>query len=102
MANKRPTAKPNPTKLPPQSYPLPVRLADLLQGGKVESDRLEFKQGWNPPAILRTICAFANDFHNYGGGYVLVGIAEQEGNPVLPPAGIPATQINRVQNELLQ
>src|SRR5438309_1202669 len=54
------------------TVPLPLSLADLLDGRMVESDRLEFKEGWNPAAILRSICAFANDFHNYGGGYVIV------------------------------
>jgi ATP-dependent DNA helicase RecG len=85
-----------------KTYLLPVRLADLLDGSKVESDRLEYKEGWNPAAILRTICAFANDFHNYGGGYIVLGIAERDGVPVLPPKGIPDNQIDKIQKELLQ
>jgi ATP-dependent DNA helicase RecG len=48
-----------------KSYPLPVSFADLLDGCKVESDPLEFKEGWNPATIFRTVCAFTNDFHNY-------------------------------------
>ena len=71
--------------------PLPVSLADLLSGLKVESDRVEVKEGWNPPAILRTVCAFANDFHNYGGGYIVVGVAD-----------IPTAELDRMQRELLQ
>ncbi len=86
-----------------KSNPLPVSLADLLKGQKVESDRIEFKAGWNPPAIFRTICAFANDFHNYGGGYVVVGVADDaDGLPVLPPAGVPNAELDRMQRELLQ
>ena len=85
-----------------KTYPLPVSLADLLEGRKVESDRLEFKEGWNPAAIFRTICAFANDFHNYGGGYVLIGVGQADGQAILPPAGVPDTQIDRIQRELLQ
>ncbi len=83
-------------------YPLPVGLADLLDGNKVESDRLEFKEGWNPPAVLRTVCAFANDFHNYGGGYIVLGIAQRDGQPQLPPVGVAADQLDRIQRELLQ
>ena len=83
-------------------HPLPVRLADLLTDRKVETDRLEYKEGWNPVPILRTVCAFANDFHNYGGGYVIVGVAEKDGNPLLPPSGLPVGQLNRIQRELLQ
>ncbi len=83
--------------------PLPVSLADLLQGLKVESDRVEVKEGWNPPVIFRTICAFANDFHNYAGGYIVVGVADDvNGLPVLPPVGIPNTELDRMQRELLQ
>jgi ATP-dependent DNA helicase RecG len=85
-----------------QRNPLPVRLADLLNGSKVESDRLELKAGWNPAAVLRTVCAFANDLHNYGGGYIVLGIADKDGEPVLPPQGVPVKQLDRIQKELLQ
>jgi len=44
--------------------PLPINIEDLLSARTVESDRIEFKEGWNPDAIYRTICAFANDFDN--------------------------------------
>jgi ATP-dependent DNA helicase RecG len=40
----------------------------VLQGCPVEWERLEFKRGWNPEAVLHTLYAFANDFHNLGGG----------------------------------
>lgn len=49
---------------------LPVDINKVLQGRHVEWERLEFKSGWNPEAVLHTLCAFANDFHNLGGGYV--------------------------------
>ncbi len=67
--------------------PLPININDLLHGKAVEWERLEFKQGWNPLDTLHTLCAFANDFHNLGGGYVVVGVAEKHGQPVLPPVG---------------
>ena len=38
-----------------------INIEDLLSGEIVEGSRLELKEGWNPTAILRTICAFAND-----------------------------------------
>lgn len=43
---------------------LPINIEDLLSARTVESDRIEFKEGWNPDAIYRSICAFANDFDN--------------------------------------
>lgn len=81
---------------------LPINISELLKGTVVESDRLEFKEGWNPETILRTICAFANDFNNFGGGYIIVGIEEKEGKPVLPPKAIDAKNADVLQKELLR
>lgn len=80
---------------------LPININDLLHGKPVEWERLEFKQGWNPLATLHTICAFANDFHNLGGGYIIIGIREKDGRPVLPPVGLDAAEIDAIQKELL-
>lgn len=81
--------------------PLPVNINDLLMGKPVEWERLEFKADWNPEDILHTLCAFANDFHNLGGGYIIIGIAEENGRPVLPPVGIDSARIDGIQKELL-
>ena len=80
---------------------LPIKIDDLLHGKPVEWERLEFKAGWNPLDILQTMCAFANDFHNLGGGYIIVGVAEKEGHPVLPPAGLETGQCDAIQKEIL-
>lgn len=61
---------------------LPININQLLHGKAVEWERLELKEGWNPEVVLRSICAFANDFHNPGGGYIVVGI--QEYNAIMP------------------
>ncbi len=58
---------------------LPINVEDLLIQRKVESNRIEFKKGWNPDKIYRSVCAFANDFDNIGGGYILVGVEEENG-----------------------
>ncbi|MDQ1339988.1 MAG: ATP-dependent helicase RecG [Campylobacterota bacterium] len=73
----------------------------MLKGTTVEWERLEFKRGWNPEDILHSICAFANDFHNLGGGYIIVGIEERNGQPVLPPHGVNTSTIDEIQKELL-
>lgn len=52
---------------------LPINLNDLLRQHTVEGERIEYKTGWNPDSIIRTVCAFANDFENLGGGYVVIG-----------------------------
>lgn len=80
---------------------LPANINDVLNARSVESERLEFKKGWNPEAVLHSLCAFANDFHNLGGGYIFIGLAEDHGRPVLPPAGLNPDQLESIQKELL-
>ena len=80
---------------------LPINLDSLLHHRTIESERVEYKAGWNPEAVLHSICAFANDFHNLGGGYVVVGVEELNGQPVLPPVGLPPGQIDDIQKALL-
>ncbi|MDP2037634.1 MAG: putative DNA binding domain-containing protein [Ignavibacteria bacterium] len=79
---------------------LPVNINDLINGRTVEWERIEFKEGWNPTRILKTICAFANDFNNWSGGYVVIGINEENGIPVLPPVGLTLNTIDEIQQEL--
>lgn len=80
---------------------LPISIEDLLYQRTIESERIEYKADWNPESILHTICAFANDFHNLGSGYIVIGIAEENGMPVLPPVGLAAEKIDKIQKELL-
>lgn len=80
--------------------PLPVNIPELINGSTVEWERIEFRAGWNPERTLKTICAFANDFNNWGGGYIIIGIAEEDGKPVLPPSGLKLNEIDKIQKEL--
>jgi ATP-dependent DNA helicase RecG len=57
---------------------LPLNIDELITGKIFESERLEFKEGFNPDAIIKTICAFANDINNWGGGYIIIGIKEKK------------------------
>jgi ATP-dependent DNA helicase RecG len=84
-----------------ESMALPINIPDLFTGTVVEWERLEFKEGWNPEVVLHTLCAFANDLHNWGGGYLVIGIAERDGLPVLPATGLRPDQIDRIQKEIL-
>ncbi len=81
---------------------LPLNIDDVLLGRSVEWERLEFKQNWNPEDVLHTLCAFANDFHNLGGGYLFIGIADQDGPPVLPPSGLNPAALDRLQKDVLE
>jgi len=55
---------------------LPINVEDLLRQRKVESIRIEFKKGWNPDRMYRTICAFSNDFDNIGSDNIHVGVKD--------------------------
>lgn len=81
---------------------LPINIEKLLTGETVEWDRIEFKKGWNPKVILHTICAFANDINNWGGGYLFIGIEENRGLPILPPEGLKRDSLDGIQKELLR
>lgn len=50
---------------------LAININDLLNKQKIESNRIEFKKGWNPASIYHSVCAFANDFDDLGGGYIV-------------------------------
>jgi len=80
---------------------LPVNIDQLLGGHSVEWERIEFKKGWNPEDIVHSLCAFANDINNWGGGYIVVGVESIDGTPILPPAGIDIRKIDDYQKELL-
>lgn len=83
---------------------LRINLDDLLHRRTVESTRIEFKAGWDEQTtahqVLKTICAFANDYQNLNGGYVVIGVAEREGRADLPPVGLDAGAVERAQRWL--
>src|SRR5258708_35705513 len=81
--------------------PLHINIEDLLSARTVESDRIEFKKGWNPDAIYRTICAFANDFDNAGGGYIMVGVEEENGVAKRPVKGLGTKEIAEIQKKMI-
>ena len=81
---------------------IPLKLETLLKGHIVEDSRVEYKGGWNPSDTIHTICAFANDFSNVNGGYVVIGIETARGIPALPPKGIPKEELDKTQQEIFQ
>ncbi len=80
---------------------LTINLDDLLYQRGVESARVEFKASWDEKTtgaqVLRTICAFANDFQNLNGGYIVIGVAEQDGKACMPPKGLSALELDAAQ-----
>nr|HDM58863.1 ATP-binding protein [Bacillota bacterium] len=70
---------------------LPFNLEDLISLRYNEGNQVEFKSTWNKQIkadVIRTICAFANDLLNMNGGYIILGVEEEGGRPILPPRGL--------------
>ena len=81
---------------------LPVSVENIIRQRVVESSRIEYKAEWNPEPIIHTIAAFANDIDNLGGGYIFIGIEEQNGLPKFPITGLSKESLNSIQKELLE
>ncbi len=81
---------------------LPINIEDLINQKVVESARIEYKADWNPEPIIHSICAFANDIDNWGGGYIVIGVNEKNGMPETPIAGLDTDSIDNINKELLQ
>ena len=47
---------------------LPISIDSLIRQQIVENSRIGYKRDWNPEDIVHSICAFANDIDNWGGG----------------------------------
>lgn len=80
---------------------LPINIETLLSNNVIESERIEFKEGWNPDSIYHTICAFANDFDNTGGGYIVIGIKEENGMAKRPVSGLEFSEIEKIQKAMI-
>ncbi len=84
------------------SLPIPVR--ELLK--RVEEQRVEYKSGWDVKAetarkVVETICAFANDYLNLNGGYLVLGVEDDgNGRAVLPPKGLAPDRLEEVQRQV--
>ena len=87
------------------SSKLIINIADLLNVHRVEKQRVEFKRSWNtgPTSwqVLHTICAFANDFLNDDGGYIILGVNDKPSeNGNVNVEGINAESLDKAQGTI--
>ena len=95
---------------------LSINVNDLLCLQGVESQRVEFKKAWHSKGqggtywqVIHTICAFANDYYNDNGGYIIIGVEEKETweddadnrQIIHPPLGVPTRDLDRIQKEIM-
>ena len=79
-----------------------INIDNLLNKQRIESNRVEFKTGWNPASIYHSICAFANDIDDLGGGYVIVGVdTDENGVANRPVVGIDESRIDGILQEMI-
>lgn len=96
-----------------------INVNDLLSLQGVETQRVEFKKAWHGRRdsgprgtywqVVHTICAFANDFYNDNGGYIIIGVEEKENwedegddrQIILPPLGVAGKDLDRIQKEIM-
>ena len=81
---------------------IPTTIRTLLSGNSVEWARIEFKTTWDPEASLKTITAFANDLDNWGGGYIVLGVQEENGIPLKPYVGVPLEKVDAWQKDIFE
>lgn len=100
---------------------LGINMKDLLNRHRVEGQRIEFKKAWHNQKesgprgtfwqVLHTICAFANDFYNDNGGYIIIGVedkqdpedSEDNNNDVQKfhlPCGVPKNDLDTIEREI--
>ena len=83
--------------------PLAVDIYRLLRGGAVEWECIDFKKLFHPLAVLRSICGFANDIKNTSGGYVIIGVEQNEDHlPVFPVRGLSPGEITIIKKEIFR
>ena len=81
---------------------IPIKIETLLEGRKVEQNRIEYKEGFNPSEIVHTICGYANDIAGVDGGYLVIGVKTENGLPILPPVGVPDELLDDIQLKIFQ
>ncbi|HEV7505486.1 MAG TPA: ATP-binding protein [Thermoanaerobaculia bacterium] len=78
---------------------------DLTELSQRENEQTEWKENVaDIDDVVATLSAFANDFQNLGGGYVVCGAKEEkdaDGFPRLVRMGLTASRIREVENTVL-
>ena len=81
---------------------IPITIEKLLNENIAQPARIEFRENRNPDTTLKTISAFANDFYNYGGGYIIIGLKENQGQIDLLNSGLNINEIDNIQKDILR
>lgn len=82
-----------------------MQTIDLKELSVKESERVEWKEGnADIEGIIKTAVAFANDFSNLGGGYIVCGakeVKDEYGFQKLTQEGLTASVLNEIEGKVL-
>lgn len=80
-------------------------LTDISELTRREREQIEWKENVaDIDDVVATLCAFANDLQNLGGGYVVCGAREEKdehGFPTLVRTGLTASRLKEVEGTVL-
>ena len=84
---------------------MPVVVIDIRELARRENEQTEWKENVaDIDDVVATLCAFANDLQNLGGGYVVCGAREdrdEHGFPALVRTGLTAHRLKEVEGVVL-
>lgn len=80
--------------------PIPINFKNLLNKNVVERFRVECKRDWNPLEFVISVCAFANDIDNFGGGYIIIGAEFDEEKDAYSFFDLSNKRIDQIQQEI--
>ena len=83
---------------------------NMLEQGSIEDSTVEYKKSFDVvqyQAILKTVCAFSNNFDKNDYGLIFIGVEEENNKetgdkaiPIKPIIGIPEAKIETTINQL--
>ncbi|MDR2266064.1 MAG: putative DNA binding domain-containing protein [Christensenellaceae bacterium] len=81
---------------------LPINVQNLIHARSYDLSRIEYKREFDPLTVMHTICAFANDVSNCGGGYIILGVEALNGVPQFPAFGIKKHDQDTIYQKILE
>lgn len=80
--------------------PIPFNIENLISLKKIESNRVQFLKSWDQLKILHWICAYANDYEELNGGFIIVGINKDTQNDIIEITGLTDEDIKNIKIEI--
>lgn len=80
---------------------LSIGIGKLLDGHTVDRFRLAFEPAYDPNSLVHTMCSFANDLEGTNGGFIIIGVEEENGLVKQPIKGLDPKDIDAIQKDIV-